>query len=229
MTATCPPSQNALRTIVNPVIKDTVTFLETAAETGGKQTRVQVTLMPGGGTPPHYHKFLTETFEVISGNLGLEVDGKPVQLGEGKAVTVFPGMIHRFFNDGTEPVTFLTTITPGSRGFEQSLHILYGLAADGRTNKKAVPRSLTHLAIISDISDMHTTGFLALLNPLLRRLARKAKQSGAYTALVQRYCGFVGPTPTLPEREGENPSCSQRKTPLGENPSFGGVGEAGAR
>ena len=190
MTATCPPSQNALRTIVNPVIRDTVTFLETAAETGGEQTRVQVTLMPGGGTPLHFHKVLTETFEVISGNLGLEVDGKPVQLGEGKAVTVFPGMIHRFFNDGAEPVLFLTTITPGSRGFEQSLHILYGLAADGRTNKKAVPRSLTHLAIISDISDMHTTGFLALLNPLLRRLARKAKKSGAYTALVQRYCGF---------------------------------------
>lgn len=181
-------SDAPLRTIVNPVIKDRVTFVATSHETQGSHTQLTVTLMPGGGTPMHYHKILTETFEVISGTLGLVVDGTPIRLQAGNAVTVFPGMVHRFYNDSDTPVQFQTTITPGSRGFEWSLRILYGLAADGRTTRKALPRSLTHLAIVSEISDMHTTGILSLMGPLLRRLASRARKNGTYDNLIRLYC-----------------------------------------
>jgi hypothetical protein len=36
------------RTIVNPIFKDTVTFLQTSAETNGRITDLEVTLMPKG-------------------------------------------------------------------------------------------------------------------------------------------------------------------------------------
>ena len=52
------------RTIVNPIIKDTVTFLQTSQESGGKITEGEITLMPGGGNPLHYHKTYSETFKM---------------------------------------------------------------------------------------------------------------------------------------------------------------------
>ena len=55
------------QTIINPVIKDQVTFTQTAAATNGRITTLQVTLMPGGGTPMHYHKNFSETFVVVLG------------------------------------------------------------------------------------------------------------------------------------------------------------------
>ncbi len=39
------------RTIVNPIIKDSVTFLQTAEESGGKVTEADITLMPKGENP----------------------------------------------------------------------------------------------------------------------------------------------------------------------------------
>lgn len=176
------------RTIVNPVIQDQVTFISTADETGGAYTEVRVTLMPGGGTPPHIHKILTEQFSVLSGTLGLQLGQQDHLLLPGDWMTVPPGTVHRFYNGGCEPVTFHVLITPGSEGFERSLRILYGLAASGLTNNKAIPRSLTHLAVIADISDMHTAGRLRLLAPLMRRRLQKARQSGEYEALIHRYC-----------------------------------------
>ncbi len=77
------------RTIVNPVIKDQVTFKQTAKATKGSITRLEVTLMPGGGTPLHYHRNFSETFIVQSGTLTIQLkkehwssmrtaaDGKP--------------------------------------------------------------------------------------------------------------------------------------------------------
>lgn len=177
------------RTIYNPVIRDSVTFLNTAEETGGAFTEVAVTLMPGGGTPLHFHKILTERFEVISGTLSVIAGKKLHKLQAHDACTVLPGTRHRFFNAGSEPVVFHTIISPGSEGFERSLRILYGLAADGLTNTKAMPRSLTHLAVIAAISDMHTTGVTGMLAPLLHKKVQKAKESGEYEALISRYCG----------------------------------------
>ena len=61
------------RTIVNPIIKDTATFLQTAEESGGKITEAEITLMPKGGNPLHYHKTYSETFTVLEGELGLKL------------------------------------------------------------------------------------------------------------------------------------------------------------
>jgi hypothetical protein len=36
------------RTIVNPIFKDTVTFIETAAESNGQVSDLELTLLPGG-------------------------------------------------------------------------------------------------------------------------------------------------------------------------------------
>jgi mannose-6-phosphate isomerase-like protein (cupin superfamily) len=177
------------RTIVNPIIKDTATFLQTAEESGGKITEAEITLMPKGGNPLHYHKTYSETFTVLEGELGLKLGGRNKKiLKTGESYTVDPMSLNCFFNPTDKEIKFNIKLTPGHTGFEKSLRILYGLAADGLTNKKSIPKRLTHTAIIVCMSDMNAPGLLTLLFPLLKRLANKAKSNGEEKKLIDKYC-----------------------------------------
>lgn len=176
------------RTIVNPVIGDSTTFVKTAAETGGDYTEVLVTLQPGGGTPGHYHKNIVETFTVLEGTLGVEMAGKKHLLSSQEVITVPVGVVHRFFNPGDQPVKFRTVTFPGCEGFENSLRILYGLAADGLTNQQAIPRSFVHLSLVAVMSDMQLPGLMRLLTPLIRRIAARARRAGLEEELLHKYC-----------------------------------------
>jgi quercetin dioxygenase-like cupin family protein len=177
------------RTIVNPIIRDTATFLQTAEESGGKISDVEITLMPAGGNPLHYHKTYSETFTSIEGDLCLKLGkGKTIKLKPGQSYTVKPMERHGFFNGGDKAIKFNIKIEPGHTGFENSLRIIYGLAADGLTNKKSIPKSLKHTAIIVCMSDMNVPGLLTLLYPVLRRISNKAKANGEEKKLIEKYC-----------------------------------------
>lgn len=177
------------RKIINPVQKDTVTFLRKAEETGYTYTEIDVDLQPGGGTPPHTHKTYAETFQVIQGELTIYAGGERFTLVPGDEITAKAGMVHRFANESKKPVRFKVLVNPGHTGFENALYILYGLAADGMTNKKGIPKKMSHLAIVNDISDMNLSGPLKIMQPYLRYLARKARRTGADRRLIHQYCG----------------------------------------
>jgi len=144
------------RTIINSVIKDTVTFIQTSDETNSKITELELTLMPNGGNFSHYHKAFTETFTAIDGVLGLKLGDKEIKiLQPNETYAVGPNQVHSFFNPGDKEIRFNIKITPGHTGFENSLRILYGLAEDGLTDKKSMPRSLAHIAVIGSLSDSY--------------------------------------------------------------------------
>lgn len=177
------------RTYYNPVIKDTITFLQTAAESGNQVTEIEITLMPGGGNPLHFHRTYSETFIAIDGDLGLKLGGgRKKVLKPGESHCVAPMQLHSFFNPGNSEIKFKVQIHPGHTGFENSLKILCGLAADGLTNKKAIPKSMKHLAMIGEMSDMRLPGIIGLLTPVLKRVAKKARQRGEEKELIERYC-----------------------------------------
>lgn len=177
------------RKIVNPVIKDTATFIKTARDSNGEVSEIDFTLMPGGGNPLHYHKTYSETFTAIEGELGVKTNKKTKKiLKPGETFTVPANQVHSFFNPGQKEIKFKVEIKPGHEGFENSLRILYGMAGDGLTNKKAIPKSLKHAAIIACMSDMRIPGFLDLIFPILQRVARKAKERGEEQQLIKKYC-----------------------------------------
>jgi quercetin dioxygenase-like cupin family protein len=177
------------RTIVNPIIKDTVTFLQTSEESGGKITEAEITLMPGGGNPLHYHKTYSETFTAVDGELGLKLGKKETKiLKAGESYTVEPMSVHRFFNPTSREIKFIVKIRPGHTGFENSLRIIYGLAGDGLTDKNTVPKSIKHSAIVICMSDMNLPGLFTLMFPLLILMARRAKASGEEQKLIDKYC-----------------------------------------
>lgn len=176
------------KTITNPIIKDQVTFVQTAASTNGRITTLQVTLMPGGGTPLHYHRNFSETFVVTQGMLTIVLEKKTITLEAGQKITVEKGQSHRFANRSSLPVVFTTIILPGSEGFENALRILYGLAGDQKTDKKGMPKSLLTLSVVSKISDMRPAGMGMLLAPLMGIFNFIARASGLHRKLIVRYC-----------------------------------------
>ena len=177
------------RTIVNPIIKDTAIFLQIAEESGVKISDIKITLMSEGRNTLHYHKTYSETLTAIDGELELKSGKKDTKiLKPGESYTFEPMSLHSFFNPTNKGIKFNVKIKPGHTGFENSLRIIYGLAEDGLTNKKSIPKSLKHTAIVVCMSDMNVPGLLTLLYPILKLVANKAKANGEEKKLTDKYC-----------------------------------------
>jgi quercetin dioxygenase-like cupin family protein len=134
-------------TLVNEVTGEVITFLETAADTGGAYTRIEVEVAPGGGVPmAHVHPQQTETFEVVAGQLSMRSGDDTVVAGPGDVVRVLPGRVHRFWNETAYPVRFRCTVEPALE-FEQFIETMFALAADGKLNTRGLPSPLRLAAI----------------------------------------------------------------------------------
>lgn len=71
---------------------------------------------------------------------------------------------------------------------ENFIKIFYGLAADGLTDKKGKPKNFAHLAVALSISDSNAPGWMSLLSPIIRIVARRAKKDGTEKWLLDTYC-----------------------------------------
>lgn len=176
------------RTIVNPLYRDTVTFLETASEADHQYSLMELTLMPGGGNPPHYHTAFAEKFTAVDGTLGLQLRDRKVFLRPGEDYLVPAGTVHNFFNPGKTEIRFHVKFKPGHEGMENTLRIAYGLATDGLTDSKGMPRSILVAALILEMSNSYPTGVMTVLRPLLPFLARRARKKGIAQMLINKYC-----------------------------------------
>lgn len=145
------------RVIENPVLKDRITFLKTASETGGEYLLLQVELEPGGSIMLHYHTTFTERFEVLDGQLDLILDGQHLILRAGESALVPLRAKHRFYNASNSPVTFTTEVRP-ARTFEQSLRVSYGLAADGKTTRHGIAKNPLLLGLHFQLAETYLPG-----------------------------------------------------------------------
>ena len=176
------------RIFVNPRVKDKVTVLKTAEETGGEYLLVEVELAPGGGTPKHYHSSFNETFIPVKGVLGVDVGKHRLRLQGDQTATASLNQVHRFYNPGKEPIFFQVKIFPAEQRFLESLCIGYGLADDGLTNNQGIPKKLDHLALLVQHSDTNFPGLLSIIAPFLRYRAKQARKKGLMKELMARYC-----------------------------------------
>ena len=178
------------RKIYSPVQRDAAIFLETTEESGGRRTLLEIELAPGGSNVAHRHLGYAERFVALDGELTVRVDGLLHVLQPGDEATAQPGVLHCFANETDEPVRFQVELVPGHRGFEQALQIGYGLAEDGLTNDKALPKSLVHTAVLMEMSETRVVGPIRVLVPLLKVLARWGRRRGADAALIERYVRY---------------------------------------
>ncbi|PYE54988.1 cupin domain-containing protein [Deinococcus yavapaiensis] len=176
--------QSPLR-ISNPVSRDTVTFVRRTD--GTCDTLLDLEVAPGGGLGLHFHDAYSESFTCVSGVFGVQVGARVVRLRPGESATADIGSAHRWFNDGDETAVARVTVAPGNPGLEAGLIVLYGLARDGLLSPDGTPKSLVHLAVLTDLTNSRVPGLLGVLNPVLRAVANWAKRRGVDRELLARY------------------------------------------
>jgi quercetin dioxygenase-like cupin family protein len=171
------------QTVENPQTGERLVFHKTAAETGGDVSEFEAFIAPGGHLPvAHVHPNLSERFEITSGTLTLKVDGKTIEATEGDVVTIEPGQAHHFCNKTDAEVSFKVEVRPALK-IESVLETMYGLAADGKTNRFGMP-NLLRLAVIAE----HHLDTVAL--PIVPVWAQRAAL--AVGAPIGRALGFAG-------------------------------------
>lgn len=185
------------RVFVNPIYKDKATVLKTSDETGGRYLLGELEVAPGGGNTLHIHSAFTETFTAVKGTLGVRFRNRKLYLRPGDSITVPINTPHCFFNDGNETIICHIKLEPAHEGFIKGIAIGYGLASDGLTNKKGIPKSLMHLGLLMVLTDTRPYGPIGLLMPLFTWLARRARKKGIEDELLRKYY-YVNTAAALP-------------------------------
>jgi len=126
----------------NPVSGERITFVTTAADTGGELLTIELDLDADGEVPGiHVHPAQEERFEVLSGQMRFRKGLKTTVAGPGDVVVVPAGKAHKFANAGDGPVRARVEIRPALR-MEELFEAATGLAQDGRTMKSGMPKPL---------------------------------------------------------------------------------------
>ena len=182
------------QTVKNPVTGERLTFRETARDTGGEYTRFEALIAPGGQLPSgHLHPNQTERFEFLSGSLTMKIGDRKLQTKPGDVVVVNPGTPHNFWNKTDEPVRMLVEVRPALE-IESLLETMYGLAADGKTNRWGMPNPFR----FGVIADAH---FDEVRVPLVPSWAQRAALAvGAPVGRLFGYRPVYQPTPIAVQR-----------------------------
>ena len=117
-----------------------VAFLEEGRDGRGEYLVIEhVWTRPGMMAGPHWHPVLAEAFRVREGKMRFRVDGREFVLGPGEAVTVAPGEVHRFWNEGQGRLRVVHEVRPPGHHREM-FEVWHRLDLAGKTNRQGVPK-----------------------------------------------------------------------------------------
>ena len=119
-----PPQQNQVRHVpigTGPAYwgpGELMTFLITGEETDGAFFMAEISVSPGGGTPPHIHSREDESFHLLEGMLTIQVGGDTITASAGDFVYLPRGIAHSFKNTGDGCARAVVLTAPaGLEGF----------------------------------------------------------------------------------------------------------------
>jgi len=99
---------------------DRVSFLATGAETHGSCFIMEGLVAPGGGPPPHIHRFEDESFYMLEGNVTFHAGGLTIYAKPRDFIHIPRGTVHSLKNEGTVPGRALVIVSPaGPTGAQQ--------------------------------------------------------------------------------------------------------------
>ena len=140
---------------------------------------------PGGAVVgEHLHKSIDERLTVLSGRLGVSINGKRRIATAGEAIEVPAGVVHDWWNAGDGEARVLVEVSPGQR-FEEMICTFWGLANPERTNNKGMPGLLQLVLSGREFEDVVTFTrppriIQRLVYVLLAPLARRKGLRGSY-------------------------------------------------
>jgi mannose-6-phosphate isomerase-like protein (cupin superfamily) len=171
----------------NPVIKNRIEFKELCEETSGTRTVAEITLKKGGKIPLHYHYEFSEYYEVLEGELKMQIGKEIKTLRKGDYVLIPIKTNHRYFNDSDSEVKFKVVIQPGNIGYQLLVAVLNGLGRDGKVNKDGLPTNWFIRGYLSVAAGSNVPGFLSWIQPLLNWLYKIAIKRGVDKQLLAKY------------------------------------------
>ena len=191
----------------NRVQGDRIVVREGSEDTGGERLVADLYVRPGGAVAGrHVHSYITERFEVLEGSVGLHLDGQDEIAGPGRRVEVPPGAVHAWWNAGEDEAHVLVEARPAER-FEFMIQSVYGLANDGKTNAKGVPRPLPLSLFASEFRrEMELTSPPRMVQRLLFALLAPIARARGYRAIDPAYLGPAGKAAGRPEPAGSEPA-----------------------
>jgi quercetin dioxygenase-like cupin family protein len=105
---------------------------ESARQTGDGSLRGDYFAPPDAKVPEHVHLGQEESFEVVSGTLGVSVGGRELILSRGQSAVGPSDVPHKWWNPGNEEVHFLVGLRPALH-METVFETWFGLARDRKT------------------------------------------------------------------------------------------------
>jgi quercetin dioxygenase-like cupin family protein len=130
-----------------------------AAETSGERVELEITLPPAApGPPPHFHPRQEERWQVLEGELDVQVDGDWRTLREGESASIPAGHVHTLRNRTDKRVRVLDVHIP-ALDFQDYMEDLHRLTEAGKITSLRNPRSLVYLATV--LRDHRTTQLTA--------------------------------------------------------------------
>ena len=183
----CPHAGTA-RQFHNPHTGERINLLATAEETNGELTRMEIRVSAGPADwvgPDHLHPIQEERFEVVSGAPIFRIEGTERAAMPGDVVTVPVGVSHIFRNGGDEELRMISEYRPGLKSVETFFATFFGLAADGKIDKRGRPRLLQSVLTLWEVRDYFVVtrpppSLQRLLFPPLAALARLRGYRASY-------------------------------------------------
>lgn len=110
---------------------------------------------PGGRVAvAHRHPVARERFHVLHGEVGFfMIDGVERVLGPGEEAEVPPETLHDWWQVGEETAQVLVEVDPGDR-FVEMVGTMFGLARDGKSDGKGLPRPLQLAVTVRGFRDV---------------------------------------------------------------------------
>ena len=171
----------------NPVLQNRIDFKELCEETNGTRTVAEITLKDRGRIPLHYHFEFSEYYEVLEGELKMQVGKEIKTLHKGDYLLIPVKTVHRYFNESGDDVKFKVVIQPENIGYQLLVSVLNGLARDRKVNKQGLPVNWLVRGYLSVASGSNVPGFLSWLQPLLNWLYKLAIKRKVDKQLLAKY------------------------------------------
>lgn len=167
----------------NPVTGERAVVLTDPLDHPERVLVVHLYVKPGGRVSvAHHHPVPRERFHVLSGRVGFKIDGEERVLAPGEQAEVKPGIVHDWWQVGDEEAGVLVEVTPGDR-FVDMIGTFFGLARDGKTDGKGVPRLPQVAVTVAEYRDTMIPQkpplpvqklIIAVFGPIGRALGRKS-------------------------------------------------------
>ena len=177
---------------------ESMTFIETAEETGDRRLVMVVEVQPGAGPVLHSHA-QEEVFELVSGEIEIRHGRMRRLLEQGESLRVPGGDLHCFSKTGTEVGEVKVTVVPPIH-FERTMRVLTGLARDGRLGAMGErPPEPALIAALCRTADFYMPPTPRLVWNLMNAVLAPFGQR-AYREAIEKY---DRPRPSPGERVGE--------------------------